>query len=663
LLSEVVKKEPITDSPGTQAVLKSFVNAISGKDAVRAKGESCRGQLRLFFEYLDPMSAEPGNTAANKGGPTANSDFLAVEAFRQQTQKTSLESGGQLGSAQRQFGATQGQFDARRRPLDREILKNISNSLQVLDHQLRIAEDGGRTFPEHGGILISGVEAGTVYVSLLAGLFGGAELIDYFLATDPGGNTYTLYRSVPPSVIQATPPLQLTCPAKKTPGKELYCSALVATGGVPPYTFSISKISVAQEQLPPDPLQLSDSGAISSTLPDDFYPISFTAKVKDSAGSEVKKSCTITLTDAEAPGLTPADLPAAAQAAAASAPAATGPESVAGLQGYIGFGTETRMVLFLRPPAAHVRCFSYMEGDDCCGQGKQYISRVAISALQGDNFIECRQTGDSGCSGFTLNPGWYHFLAPRDITIAGCNYTLASSSPVSALLGAGQVCSDIYFSYKKKGNEIEVISEISSALGGDPYVPAKENFPGMQYLLLSESDPTFVPQQQTTATGGAVYFRNLAAGTYMLFCQAPATYGSQPVTPVYPADGRLALRVFAGQTSRVPVLVKFRTTTTDPAVLDGYVRDDTGQPIPQQVVQVMNNANSVVAAGLTDANGYYSIQIYSAENLTIVVGTQQMAVSKSQIQMAMKTVGTPPLPSPGATLDLAVQTSEIARSY
>lgn len=199
---------------------------------------------------------------------------------------------------------------------------------------------------------------------------------------------------------------------------------------------------------------------------------------------------------------------------------------------------------------------------------------------------------------------------------------------------------------KKKGNEIQVISEIISALGGDPYVPAKENFPGMQYLLLSESDPAFVPQQQTTADGAALCFRNLAVGTYQLFCQAPALYGAQPVTPVYPPDGRLSLRVLAGQTSRVPVLVKFRTCTTAPAVLNGYVRDETGTAVPGQVVQVLNNAGCLVAAGVTDATGFYSIQIYRAEDLTILIGSQQIAVSKTQIQADMKTVGTPPLPSP-----------------
>jgi hypothetical protein len=76
---------------------------------------------------------------------------------------------------------------------------------------------------------------------------------------------------------------------------------------------------------------------------------------------------------------------------------------------------------------------------------------------------------------------------------------------------------------------------------------------------------------------------------------------------------------------------------------------------------VLNNANCLVAAALTDANGFYSIQIYQPENLTIVVGAQQFTVSKSQIQTAMQAVGTATLPSPESTLDLAMQTSELTR--
>jgi hypothetical protein len=121
----------------------------------------------------------------------------------------------------------------------------------------------------------------------------------------------------------------------------------------------------------------------------------------------------------------------------------------------------------------------------------------------------------------------------------------------------------------------------------------------------------------------------------------------------------MALRVFAGQThSKIPVLVKFRQSRIAPALLDGYVRDEGGQPIPQLVVQVLNNAGCIVAAGLTDANGYYSIQIYKADNLTLVAAAQQIAVPKSQILAAMKT-GPAMLPSPRMAMETALQATEI----
>jgi hypothetical protein len=340
------------------------------------------------------------------------------------------------------------------------------------------------------------------------------------------------------------------------------------------------------------------------------------------------------------------------------------PTPRSGFRARIVAGRETIMRCFLNPPVAQVRCFSWLDGEGGgCLQGKQYISRVAISVWRGDNRITCNATGDSGGTGFELNPGWYTFCAPEEVTIEGCNYKLASSSPVSAFLGAGQGCSDIFFRYTKKGNEIEVISQVIYPDADNPYVQAKDNFAGMTYLLLSENNPAFVPQQETSADGSPVFFQNLDAGAYLLFCQAPPTVKSQPVQPVYPKGGRLTLTVFGGQTSPVPLLVKFRTSTTTPAILDGYVRDDYGSPMPGQLVKIVNNAGCIVAAGLTDSTGYYSIQLYSAENVAIVVGAAQIAVSKTQIQAAMQTVGTPALASPRTSMERALQDSDLIAAF
>jgi hypothetical protein len=330
----------------------------------------------------------------------------------------------------------------------------------------------------------------------------------------------------------------------------------------------------------------------------------------------------------------------------------------------IGVGGETIIRCFLNPPPAQVRCFSWLQGDgEGCLQGKQYISCVAISVWQGDRRVICNATGDSGCTGFRLSPGWYTFSAPDCVTIEGCNYALASSSPVSAFLGAGQCCSDIYFRYKKKGNEIQVISKICYPDASNPYVEAFNNLAGMQYLLVSESDPAFVPRQQTTADGAVLSFRDLSAGTYSLYCQAPAKYGAQHVQPVYPEGGRLSLTLFGGQTTAVPVEVRFRTCTTAPAILNGVVWDELGSAMSGQVIKFLNNAGRVIGAALSNAQGVYTFQIYTAEDVTIVFGAQQFAVSKAQIQAEMKTIGTPALPSPDATMQRTVQRSELVAGF
>ncbi|HEX8814083.1 MAG TPA: putative Ig domain-containing protein [Terriglobales bacterium] len=642
-----------SEKAGTMA-LTTFANAVSGRDAVPAKSQPCRGRLRLYFEFLDLLSAEQtleqAIAAVQKrldGSSAGERPALAAD-------------GGQSGDRSTSASLA----NVRLTQLNQEILKTIK--FQLLDDQLRIAGEGGRTYDAQGGILISGVEVGTVFLSLLADIFGGAEILDDFLATDPGGYTYRHYTRTPVSIgpaatTSSVTPLVLPGLQGTAYVKEDYSETLTATGGTKPYTYTKSGNLPSNLTFQGGQAIAVISGSVEDGSQDQF---TFTVTVTDSSTPQQTASavCSITCRTRPAPQSESVSASTASPASTAIPDqvqrTTSGANLVPGYRFKIGMG-ETRGILFLRPPVAHVRCFTSMEGDDCCGQGKQYVSRVWITAMQGDNPVRCMPTSQSGCAGFNLNPGWYQFSAPREITIQGCNYTLATSSPISAFLGADQSCSDIYFSYKKKGNEIEVISKIISALGGDPYVQAKENFPGMQYLILSGSDPSFVPQQLTTTDGSALCFRNLAAGPYHLFCQAPPLYGAQPVAPVYPPDGHLALQVFGGQTSRIPIPVKFRTTTTAPAVLNGYVRDDTGAAVPGQVVKVLNSAGCLVAAGLTDTNGFYSIQIYFADDLTLMVGAQQIAVSKAQIQAAMKAVGTPPLPSPATTMELAMQSSEL----
>jgi len=91
------------------------------------------------------------------------------------------------------------------------------------------------------------------------------------------------------------PPIMLTCPAATAQVGVAYSSALVATGGTPPYTFSISSGS-----LPPGLTLNTTTGAITGT-PTTAGTYSFTGMVVDSSGKPAgttTANCTITVTAA-----------------------------------------------------------------------------------------------------------------------------------------------------------------------------------------------------------------------------------------------------------------------------------------------------------------------------------------------------------------------------
>jgi len=590
-----------------EGALEGIAKAFAGKDAVRAKGESCGGQLRLFFEIQDPVT---GKSA----------------------------------------------------PLDAQLASKIVPRL--IDRNWNLAANTP-TFDGESHVFRD-VEPGFVRVGLAAEIADGGEISPQYEVKNPTDTKFQPYQRQPASSTgTAAAVVELTSAVPDNEAIVFTAVLSTAAGSIAPTgTVSFNSYfdeAITSKPLAKDSVKTVKNGQATCTVElDQIDSGSYAITATYSGDANYAPATSNPLVEGAYGQYYLASLEAAP---AAGAPTATaeGVNLTQGFQASIFAGLETRIKLILIPPAAHVRCFSWLEGEGAgCLQGKQYISRVAISAMQGDNFVACKSTGESGCSGFKLNPGWYTFSAPEDITIEGCNYTLSTDSPISAFVGAGQCCSDIFFRYKKKGNEIEVISKICFVDTGNPNKEVNTNFAGMQYLLLRDNDPAFV-QQQTASDGSALRFRNLAAGAYLLLCQAPATYGSQPVQPIYPQAGRLALTIFAGQTSAVPVLVTFRTGITAPAVLDGYVRDETGQSIPGQVVLVVNFAGCVIAAAVTDATGFYSIQIYQADNLTIVWGSQKITVSKSQIQAAMKTVGTPALPSPGAAMELAMQSSDLVK--
>lgn len=110
--------------------------------------------------------------------------------------------------------------------------------------------------------------------------------------TTSAGAVQVTYTYTPP------PALTLTCPANSGTVGTPYSSTLVATGGVPPYTFSISAGA-----LPPVLVLNPATGAITGT-PTTAGPFNFTAQVVDSVGGVAgtqTANCTITIADIPPP--------------------------------------------------------------------------------------------------------------------------------------------------------------------------------------------------------------------------------------------------------------------------------------------------------------------------------------------------------------------------
>jgi uncharacterized repeat protein (TIGR03803 family)/YVTN family beta-propeller protein len=100
---------------------------------------------------------------------------------------------------------------------------------------------------------------------------------------DSQGNTATSSCSI----VVSSPTLTLTCPTGTGQVGVAYSSALVASGGVAPYTFSITSGS-----LPPGLTLNSSTGTITGT-PTTAGTYGFTAKVVDSQGNTATSSCSI----------------------------------------------------------------------------------------------------------------------------------------------------------------------------------------------------------------------------------------------------------------------------------------------------------------------------------------------------------------------------------
>lgn len=127
------------------------------------------------------------------------------------------------------------------------------------------------------------------------------------------GAVSVVYTFTPP------PAIALTCPTTTGLVGSAYNSALVATGGVPAYMYSISAGA-----LPPVLMLNATTGAITGT-PTTAGPFSFTGKVVDSTGlaaGTTTVNCTITISDIPPPpppGVCSASTPVFGQGAPADA--------------------------------------------------------------------------------------------------------------------------------------------------------------------------------------------------------------------------------------------------------------------------------------------------------------------------------------------------------
>ncbi len=96
-----------------------------------------------------------------------------------------------------------------------------------------------------------------------------------------------------PNAITVPPALSLTCPLSTATAGAPYSSTVVATGGVPPYTYALAAGSF------PAGLTLSPTGVLSGT-PSGAGTSGFTIKVTDSKGTVATSTCTGTCATATA---------------------------------------------------------------------------------------------------------------------------------------------------------------------------------------------------------------------------------------------------------------------------------------------------------------------------------------------------------------------------
>ena len=93
------------------------------------------------------------------------------------------------------------------------------------------------------------------------------------------------------SIVVSAPPLLLMCAKIQAVVGIFYSGSLIASGGVPPYTYSIAGGAL------PGGLTLNDSTGVISGIPTTSFVNNYTAKVTDAATNSVTRSCAIGVTN------------------------------------------------------------------------------------------------------------------------------------------------------------------------------------------------------------------------------------------------------------------------------------------------------------------------------------------------------------------------------
>ena len=289
------------------------------------------------------------------------------------------------------------------------------------------------------------------------------------LITDSSGNSGSNSQQAACSITITNPPapLSLACPAAGVQQDTNYSSSLAATGGTPPYSFSLSSGS-----LPPGLSLNPSTGAITGS-PTTAGPFSFTGKAVDSSGTAGTNTATAACKITVAPPL------------ALSCPAGTGQVGVAyasalSASGGAGANTYSLTSGFLPPGLALNKVSGAITGTPTASGSFSFTGMVQDSA--GNS-----QTNATASCSVTIAPSTVLLNSPT-------NPSTGSAGATATVTGSGFPNGTI--------NAANVVVTFSTACGGTP--------------VATTSATTVVLGQGTTGQIGFSIPSSLSSATYYI---------------------------------------------------------------------------------------------------------------------------------------------------